>query len=141
MDNATADKIVLLPIKPEYANAIQQGTKTIEFRKREFRRLVKYVVVYASSPCKQILGFFELGNTIVENPEILWKQFGSEGAISKSAYDRYYEGSTSAVGLCIRKFTPLSRPIELSQIKKGMKAPQSYCYLDSKSFDLVRKYA
>ena len=44
---------VLLSIKPEFANKIFEGTKRFEFRKSIFKKEVKTVVVYASSPLQQ----------------------------------------------------------------------------------------
>jgi len=141
VDVETTSDVVLLPIKPEYAQAIQEGTKTVEFRKRKFARPVKYIVVYATSPMKKVLGFFEIESVVTETPDAIWRRFKEVGGITKPEYKTYYQDASLAVGICIGTFTSLSKPINLSQIKKGMKAPQSYCYLDSKSFNLVKKYA
>ena len=51
-------KYVLLSIKPEYASAIANGIKKVEFRKRIFSETVERAFVYSSSPVKKIIGSF-----------------------------------------------------------------------------------
>ena len=48
--------MILLPIKPEYAFAIQRNEKKVEFRKMNFRNLNSDIcIVYARNNYKKII--------------------------------------------------------------------------------------
>ncbi len=65
---------VLLSIKPKYVNEIINGNKRYEFRKVIFRnRNVTTVYIYSSSPEKQIVGSFEIGDIIEDHQTIYGK--------------------------------------------------------------------
>ena len=72
MASESQSGVVLLPIKPEYANAIFTGEKRVEFRKKEFGRPVSHIVVYSSSPEKKVLGYFKISFVDVANPMTAW---------------------------------------------------------------------
>ena len=58
---------VLMPIKPEYAMQILNGTKTFEYRKIKFKRKnVDSIVIYVTSPVMEILGEVELKGILEE---------------------------------------------------------------------------
>ncbi len=52
MDSIEVGCIALMSIHPQYANAIVEGTKRVEFRKRPLARNVTHVIVYATAPVK-----------------------------------------------------------------------------------------
>jgi predicted transcriptional regulator len=56
-----------------------EGTKQVEFRKRAFGRQVSYVVVYSSSPVKQVVGFFEISGIDEASPGQLWRRYSQVG--------------------------------------------------------------
>ena len=53
---------VILSIKPEFCNAILQGEKFYEFRKRIFKIQdeIDYVFVYSTSPIQKIVAAFRI---------------------------------------------------------------------------------
>jgi predicted transcriptional regulator len=134
-------EVVLLSIKPEYAEEIRSGRKRIEFRKRAFAQDVKYVVVYATVPEKKIIGYFELDSIEQSPPDELWKKHHKTGGISESNYSEYYKDVEIAFGLLIREFKELQNPIDLDQLRIGLKAPQSYLYLQLNEFQKIQSMA
>ena len=60
---------ILLSIKPEYVEQIEQHTKLYEFRKRNFKNLPSEVWIYASAPVKRIVGII-LVRDIIEDTQI-----------------------------------------------------------------------
>lgn len=126
--------IALMSIKPEYANAIFDGTKLVEFRKKPFKRPVSHIIVYSSSPEKKVLGYFELGDTDIGNPKTLWKCYRDVGAIEYPDYKAYFGDSKIGVAFHVKKVYRLQNPITLGRLKRQLKAPQSYNYLAERFF-------
>ena len=122
--------IVLLPIKPKYAHAILSGQKTVEFRKIQFKRDVSHVVIYSSSPEMRVVGYFGIDRVDMARPMTLWKKYRLQGKISFQDYSKYYEGREQSVAIVVKDVKVLSKPITLNTLKRGLKAPQSFCYLD-----------
>jgi len=120
----------ILSIKPIYANAILKGVKTVEFRKRVFKKNVDKIVIYSSSPTKMIVGYFTFSNIVEDTPENLWKTFQKVGGISKDDFFEYYKETEKGFGIVIKelvKFEVEKDPIEFIE---NFTAPQSYVYLE-----------
>ncbi len=49
---------ILMSIKPKFVKQIFEGIKLFELRKKIFRREVKTIIIYESSPTKKIVGEF-----------------------------------------------------------------------------------
>jgi predicted transcriptional regulator len=72
--------ILLISIKPEYANKIFEGSKTVELRRvRPRLREDDIVIVYASCPEKALVGWFEVEDIIEEHPNKLWNKVENKG--------------------------------------------------------------
>lgn len=121
--------VALLPIQPRYANAIIRGEKRVEFRRRRFGREVQYVVVYASSPIRAIIGYFRISSISEGCPLAIWEEFKHIGGIDHEDYFRYYEGADRAVAIGIERVCVLGSPVPLNRLSGSLKAPQSYSYL------------
>lgn len=121
---------VILSIKPVYANAILEGVKTVEFRKRIFKKNVDKIFIYSSSPIKMIVGYFTFSNIVEDTPENLWKTFQKVGGINKDDFFEYYKETEKGFGIVIKevvKFEVEKDPIEFIE---NFTAPQSYVYLE-----------
>jgi predicted transcriptional regulator len=121
--------VALLPIQPRYANAIIRGEKRVEFRRRRFGREVQYVVVYASSPIRAIIGYFRISSISEGCPRAIWESFKHVGGIEREDYFRYYEGAERAVAIGIERVCVFGSPVPLDRLSCSLKAPQSYSYL------------
>ena len=134
MASQSQSNVVLMSIKPEYANAIFDGLKLVEFRKQPFKHPVNHVIVYSSSPEKKIIGYFSLGDTDIGNPKTLWKRHRTVGAIEYVDYKAYFGDRDIGVAFQVKKAHRLKKPIALGRLKRDIKPPQSYCYLAEKYF-------
>lgn len=130
--------ILLLSIRPEYANKIFEGKKNVELRRVRTRLdSGDLVIVYVSSPEKALVGSFEVERVItVENlpKELnnLWKQVKEKAGIKRQQFDRYYEGASVGVGIFLRNIKVFPQRLELESLRKqlpNIKPPQSYRYL------------
>jgi len=120
--------IALLSIKPNYANAILDGRKKVEFRKRPFKRAVTHVVIYATAPMKRIIGWFRTKRYEQMSPADLWERFATVGGISHDEFQAYFSGSESGVAIHVERPRRLKAPLALSRICSTV-PPQSYKYL------------
>ncbi|HVN48127.1 MAG TPA: ASCH domain-containing protein [Bacteroidota bacterium] len=128
-------KIVLLSIKPKYAEKIFLGQKKIELRR--ICPKVKegdYIIIYVSSPVKSLVGKIQVKKIISESPQKLWKRVSSEAGITKQIFDQYYEGASLGYGIYVSRPEKLPNPIHLNVLRKkvkGFRPPQNYYYVSS----------
>jgi len=118
-----------MAIHPHYADAILDGRKKVEFRKRAVAEDVTTVLIYATAPVKKIIGQFEVAHTVVTTPSALWEQLGAVGCIDESAYREYYAASDAAVGLVIDAPKRYELPVRLAALLPSPAVPQSFAYL------------
>jgi predicted transcriptional regulator len=137
----TTRTVALLPIRPRYADAIVEGRKRVEFRRRPFGRAVELVVVYASSPVKKVVAILRVSEIAEGHPDEVWERFHTVGAIDRGAFQEYYRGTQRAVAIQFDRVCVLSDPVPLSAIDEGITAPQSYRYLTSAGFDRLNAAA
>ncbi len=130
--------ILLLSIRPEYANKIFEGKKKVELRRVRTRlNSGDLVIVYVSSPEKALVGSFEVERVItVENlpKELnnLWKQVKEQAGIKRKQFDEYYEGASVGVGIFLKNIQIFPQRLELESLRKqlpNIRPPQSYRYL------------
>jgi len=76
MDKAKTTDVIVLSIKPIYANAILSGEKTVEFRKNGIPIDVKTIVLYTTQPEQKIVGYFDVLQCEIEHPSVLWEKYG-----------------------------------------------------------------
>jgi predicted transcriptional regulator len=119
---------VLMSIRPEYAEAILSGSKTVELRRRRpsFPSGTR-VIVYSSSPDQRLLGTFEAGAVRVAPPEELWVLVGERAGVARLAFDAYFAGCE--LGYAIEVCAP--RRLEPEPLR--FRPPQSYLFLQSRS--------
>ncbi len=121
---------VLMPIKPEYAKQILNGTKTYEYRKNEFKRSnVDTIVIYVTSPIMKVLGEVELLDIWIDSPINIWMETSKKGGINKKSFDLYFKGKNKAVAYVLGKVRRYNEEKSLKDFNINY-YPQSYVYLD-----------
>jgi len=129
LDAFATDRVVLLSIRPEFAEAILSGTKQVEFRKVPFSRSVRTVIVYATKPVGQIIGTFEVSRIEQTSPTRLWDMFGSVGGVTRRHFRQYFQGRRVAYGIRVENARRFSAPVSLKEVGRGIIAPQSFIYV------------
>ena len=140
-----ASNILLLSIKPEYANKIFEGSKTVELRRvRPRLRENDIVIVYSSCPEKALIGWFEVEEIIEEHPLKLWNKVENKAGINRKSFDSYYHGASLGYGIVLKKSFPFNKPIDLEIIKEQwseFRPPQSYHYLKISEVHILESIA
>ncbi len=120
---------VLLSIKPEFADKIFDGTKKYEYRRKIFKRQdVDKIIVYASSPVKQIIGEFLIDDILSNDVDTIWNETNISSGISKTYYETYFENTNQAYAIKIGRRTRYKMNKKLSDFNIKT-APQSFTYL------------
>lgn len=121
---------VILSIKPEFVEEIISGKKKYEYRKSIFKRNdISSVVVYATKPYGKVVGEFEIGNILIDEPKNIWEQTKEFSGITKSYFNSYFKGSKKGFAIQIKDFKKYDNPLDLYDFDKGLKVPpQSFCY-------------
>jgi predicted transcriptional regulator len=132
--------VVLLPIRPHYAEPIIDGRKLVEFRKASFRARPSHVVVYASSPVQRVLGFFSVTDVEVAPVGDLWSRYGHVGEILENDFAAYFNGHECGVALSVGEVVALEQPLSLDALGLGSRPPQSFAYVSASVLDLMRKH-
>jgi predicted transcriptional regulator len=128
-------KVVLLSIKPKFVERIRNGEKRFEYRKKIFKdQSVSKLLIYSSSPVKQIVAECWIRRVLVNSPQIIWHETKKESGITSDYFFRYFDGKSIAYAIEFDSVRFYSSPKVLKTL--GVKkAPQSFCYVEFVGFD------
>lgn len=121
----------ILSIKPQFVEEIVAGRKKYEFRKKGFKKPVKKVYVYATTPVCKIIGEFELGGILEGNPNKIWALTNQKSGISEEYFKEYYYNKDVAFALEIKSFKSYKEPINPYSMFSKFTPPQSFCYVSN----------
>ena len=119
---------VLMSINPEHVNNIISGVKTYEFRKVKCKKEISSIIIYSTSPIKQIIGEVEVKSVIVGSPEFVWEKTQNGAGIDKLFFDHYFLNKEKAVAYCLGKVTMFKCAKKLKDYGINT-APQSFIYI------------
>jgi predicted transcriptional regulator len=121
---------VLLSIKPRFAHAILEGTKTFELRRAVFRNsTVRTIVIYASSPVCRVIGEFTIDGILALEPKKLWAMTAKGAGVEQQFFDDYFRGREIGFALKVHLPRRYAKPLRLEEHFGLSRPPQSFCYL------------
>ena len=126
-----SDRMIVLSLKPRFAQAILAGVKTVELR----RTVPKIVIptralLYASSPVRALLGTCVITSVRSADLAALWHEYGSRSELPYHEFQQYFEGVVKGTALTLSEPQALSRPIPLQDLRakpKGFRPPSELC--------------
>lgn len=125
-------KFLFISVKPEFADKIVRGEKTIELRKNKpSANPGDFVIIYSTLPVKSVIGFGIVKEIIEDTPQFMWNNHSEKLGIDNKRFDNYYCGMSKAVGIRIDSICKLKKPINLDEIKNlipKFSPPQTYRY-------------
>jgi predicted transcriptional regulator len=134
-------KVLLISVKPEFAQKIFEGSKKIELRKcAPSVSIGDLVIVYSTLPEKAVLGTCVVAGVIKNSPTQLWRKYSSELGIDRKRYFEYFKNSETAVGIILTSIQKFEKKIHLHQIKKDypmFSPPQTFKYFSKGQFDVA----
>lgn len=125
------ERVLLISVKPQYAEAILDGTKTVELRRtRPTLPDGALVLLYSSTPTRAVVGWAQLMRVQAGTPAEIWHSIGDAAAIDAETFDAYFEGADAAYALELDAVVEATQPVPLSVIRSiGVQPPQSWRYL------------
>jgi len=129
MGAPAAERVALMAIHPRYADAILDGDKQVEFRKRRLASDITTVLIYATFPVQKIVGEFRIREMVVGAPDAIWEEFGDVGIIDRNSFGDYYASSENAVAIVVDAATRYERSQPLSELTPAPAIPQSFSYI------------
>ena len=120
---------VLMSIKPKFVKQIFEGIKLFELRKKIFRREVKTIIIYESSPTKKIVGEFIIDRIISDTPNKIYQKYNKYLGIDKENYFEYFKNTNIAYAIKIKKVIKYEKELTLADFNLE-RAPQSYQYIE-----------
>lgn len=129
-DAESNERALFISVKPKYADAILDGTKTVELRRtRPNLPDGSLVILYSSTPTRAVVGWAQLTGVRVGTPIEIWDKYGTAAAIDELAYDAYFDGTDQAFALELHSVVAVE-PIPLDVIRSiGIQPPQSWRYV------------
>jgi predicted transcriptional regulator len=124
---------ILMSIRPEYSQAIFDGTKRVEYRKRlpntwfEDEADNRRVWVYETKPTGKIVGLFKVQAIGTWNPQYgdITGPIYPHSGISREDLRAYAKGQTLYAIL-------IGSPVRIEPIDLPVTAPQSWMYMQSR---------
>ncbi len=127
-------RTLLVSVRPRYAGLLLDGSKTVELRRlRPQAPPGTPVLLYASSPQRQLVGRAQVVRVDSGDPEEIWRLHGPATALTRAEFDNYLLGSATAVAIVLSDIERLSEPRTLAECRRRMghfQPPQSFRYLN-----------
>lgn len=139
MDKKKTKDVIVIAIKPVFADAILSGSKTVEFRKNGVPTDIKNIVLYSTKPDQKITGYCSVVKCIIDHPETLWEKYGDIGGIRYADFQQYYMDTNIGKCYIIGEVFPFKQPISLVKCKFFSKAPQSFTYLNKAEWKNLKR--
>ena len=137
---------VILSLKPQYAELILSGEKTIELRNRVVRMEPGTVIwIYATKPVGGIVALAELDSIVHDTPSEIWLRFQREMCIDRAHFDSYIDNRESVSALKLSSVRKLKQLVTLDWIRRSIgsfQPPQFYARLsiDGQLFNTLNRY-
>lgn len=135
-------RLVLLSIKPKYAELILAGSKRVEFRRSWASQNVSVIVLYSSSPIQKIVGVVEVEDVVVASPTSLWRTCTERGGgLTRKELRSYFAGRSKGVAVLLGSLFKFDRYLEPLDVFADFVPPQSFRYLDENEYGLLETKA
>lgn len=129
----TAERPVLLSVRPRFADALLDGTKTVEVRRRPVRlHAGALCLLYSSSPTRALTGALTVAGVEHGTPDELWRRHGPRTALNRDEYDNYLHGRSTACALVVTAPIVFHTPVPLAELRRRNHTfvpPQSYRFV------------
>lgn len=118
----------VISLKPQYAELIVSGEKTVEYRKTYMAARPEAFVIWVTRPVSRIIGEVPVTGCIIGTPDEVWEKTKDRGGISREAYDAYFAGRRSAYAYELGEFRAFERELTLGRLGFA-RPPQAFAYI------------
>jgi predicted transcriptional regulator len=117
----------IISIRPNFAEAILSGAKTVELRRRiPPVELGTRLWIYATRPTGAVVGMAVVKAIFRGTPDSVWNEYSAQAKISRDDYDLYFNGTKEAIGISLTSVVRTA-PVDIEQLRRmrvGFHPPQ-----------------
>ena len=141
-----SERMVVLSLKPRFAEAILAGDKTVELRRTVPKIVVPTLaLLYATTPVRALLGTCIVTDVRSADLAVLWREYGSRSALRYHEFQQYFDGVSTGTALALAQPQAFDRRIPLQDLRakpRGFRPPQRFADVDTKTgHQLIRMAA
>lgn len=133
------DRMVVLSLKPRFAEAILTGVKTVELRRTEPKiETPTLALLYAASPMRSLVGTCIVTSVRSADLVDLWHEHGQEANLSYLEFQQYFKGVDAGTALTLAEPRAFNQRVPLQDLRakrEGFRPPQSFAYVDAQTGD------
>jgi predicted transcriptional regulator len=123
----SVDDDILISIRPSFADAIFNGSKTVEVRRKI--PLIKpgsRLWIYVTKPVGEVRAVARITEIVEGDPDAVWRACGPRTGLARADFYDYLSGSAKAYGLVLRE-VEIGRPASMEMLRAlrtGFHPPQ-----------------
>ena len=125
----------IISLKPQYADLILSGAKTVELRNRTVRlKSGTTIWIYATQPVGRIVAKAKVRRVFHGIPAEIWERYGEKIGIERAQFDFYIGDSRQVSALVLSSVKEIQDFFTLENIRQvvgNFHPPQFYFYLPS----------
>jgi len=134
----------IISIHPYYADAILDGTKTIELRRRipELANGTR-LWIYATRPVAAVVGVVTITNVNRAHPRAIWRKHKNAAGVDHASFKEYFFGAQEAVAILLaaaKRVGPITIE-QLREIRDSFHPPQVLVRLTDAEAKALRRLA
>jgi predicted transcriptional regulator len=121
-----------MSVQPRFAEAILDGTKTVELRRTRVSAPVgSILILYATAPIMAVVGLAVLQDRDTDVPDTIWRRHRRHMALQRDEFDAYLAGAhqATALTLCTPRRLSQTYPLAVLRDEAPFTPPQSYRYI------------
>lgn len=134
--------MIVLSLKPRFAEAILAGSKTVELRRaRPNISGPIRALLYASSPAKALVGECVVQDVLSDDVDALCRGHCRTSSLTEEEFRRYFKGVQNGSALMLQDPLRVDRPVPLERLRTaapaGFRPPQGFCYIAAETGRLL----
>jgi predicted transcriptional regulator len=137
----TAQRDLLLSIRPTHVQNIAKGRKTVELRRRFSENAEgATVLIYSTSPTRAIVGWATISAVVHLPLKVLWDKYGEAACVDRETFSTYFRGLKKGYAISLVNVHFFARAVEATHLKEkfGFVPPQSFMYLRQEYYHLLK---
>lgn len=132
-------RMVVMSLKPRFAEAILSGDKSVELRRTAPKIIVPTrALLYATTPVQALVGTCIVTSVVSAKLSALWREYGSCAAVFHEEFVEYFEGVSVGTALTLTDPQRFGEQVPLREMRAhpaGFRPPQSFAYVDTRTGD------
>ncbi len=130
-----SSRMLVLSLKPRYADAILAGSKTVELRRtRPNLTIPTLALIYSTSPVMSLVGSCRVDSIETRPLRELWPLASDRAKVSRREFDQYFQGRNEGIALHLSEPRPVQTALCLPVLRtlvEDFRPPQSFAYLSA----------